>query len=74
MRFYFRALSKDLKLAEMIALKLNAIFDELLATTVLGLEANVSKLCIEKKERDFTAAKTFLTAIERSDDAQKIDL
>ena len=71
MKFFFRTLSKDLKLAEMLALNINAVFDELLARVMLGLELDISKLGIMTISNEASAIETFLTAVERSDDALK---
>ncbi len=77
MTYYFRTLSRDLKLAEILAIDINAIFDELLATIYFGLEPDISKLGISNSiatstlMSTATAVETFITAIERSDDALK---
>jgi len=71
MTYYFRTLSKDLRLAEMLAVNINAVFDELLASSSLGFKPDISKLGITSKNNEASAIETFLTAVKRSDDALK---
>ncbi len=75
MAYYFKSLSRNIKLSKMLTKKINAIFDELLATLALGFEPDIVKLGINnsrnKKLNDVSPVKTFLTAVERSDEALK---
>ena len=71
MTYYFRTLSKDLKLAEILTSNFNAIFDELLASSLLGFKPDISKLGINTISNEASASKIFLTTIERSEEALK---
>ena len=69
MDYYFRSLSKDLKLAKILAYKINIIFDELLTMIKLGLEPTTKKLGISK-HTEKSPYKTFIE-LDRSEDANK---
>jgi len=68
-KFYFRSLSKDLKLALSISSKIDGIFDDLLVMVKLGIKPDISKLGIKILEPYPTDS--FLKMVDRSDNAQK---
>ncbi len=67
---FAKALSKNKDMAMMLARNIDSTFDELLMTIRMGREPSISKLGI-KQARSVSEIKSYLTVIERSDDAQK---
>ncbi len=68
--YFAKALSKNKDMAMMLARNIDSTFDELLMTVRMDREPNISKLGV-KQVRSVSEITSFLTVIERSDDAQK---